>query len=118
MITKWNDLSLMVPVYCGRHGLDVYSILEVVTVQRMATVDSGEIYRHLGTGSMVFVKDVNKDGSVTWESLSRGDLIEGHSWGKMQGVPFLEQFRSVKDSADMVADIRTEQRSKHVVKPN
>jgi hypothetical protein len=84
----------------------------------MVGVDYEGLYRHLGSGSVVVIKDVNKDGSVTWESLTGGDLIEGHRWGKMQGVPFLEQFSSLKDSADTVADIRKEERAKRIVKPN
>lgn len=91
---------------------------EVSTVHRPVVISSGDLYKHLGSGSAVVVKDVYKDGSVVWESLSLRDLIEGHCWGKMQGVFFIEHFRRVQEASDLFMEHPARAGLKDGSKPN
>ena len=95
-----------------------YSTLEAVIVQRTLGIDPGQLYRHLGSGSVVIVREVGKDGGVLWDSFTDFDLIEGHTWGKMMGTSFVQQFRLLQGSNEELFDTRFSISSKHSTKPN
>jgi hypothetical protein len=73
-------------------------------VHRPVLIISGVFYKHLDSGTTVIVKNVCGDGSVIWESVSDHATIEGHSWGRMQGAQFVDQFRKIRDISEIVLD--------------